>query len=154
MNRLVCACAVLLLASTPCFAQQSLVGTYKMVSVDRELDGKPQPQPIKPRHGYLIITPKVFAMFYTDGDRKYGASDSEKAALWSTLTAYSGPYRLEGNKIIVSVDTSWNEMYNGTQQTRDWQLQGKRLILSSGARPFGRDPSKTVVQRQIWEKID
>ncbi len=154
MKTLVSAFVVLLVLAAPCLAQQSLVGTYKMAGVQRELDGKPQPEPAKPRHGYLIITPKVFALFYTDGERKYGASEKEKAALWDTLTAYSGSYRLEGNKIIISVDTSWNEFYNGREQTRDWQVQGNRLILSSGPRPFGRDPSKTVVQRQIWEKIE
>jgi len=154
MTRLISLLGLFLLVSAPCLAQQSLVGTYRLVSIDRELDGKPQPQPTKARHGYLIITPKIYALFYTDGDRKYGASEKEKTALWDTLTALSGPYRVEGNKVVISVDTSWNEVYVGTQQTRDWQLQGKRLVLSSGARPFGRDPSKTVVQRQNWEKIE
>jgi len=154
MNRLISALVLLILCSAPCLAQQSLVGTYKLVSIDRELDGKPKPQPAKPRHGYLVISPQTFVVFYTEGDRKYGTSEREKAALWDTLTAVAGTYRLDGGKIIVSVDTSWNEIYVGTQQTRDWQLRGKRLVLSSGARPYGRDTSKTVVQRQNWEKIE
>jgi len=130
------------------------VGTYRLVSIDRELDGQPQPQPGRERHGYLVITPQTFLVFYTEGDRKHGASDGEKAALWDSLTAVAGTYRLDGSKIIVSVDTAWNEIYVGTQQTRDWRLQGKRLSLSSGPRPYGRDTSKTVVQRQNWEKIE
>ena len=154
MNRLACASAFLVLLSAPCFAQQSLVGTYRLVSIDRELDGKLQPQPAKPRHGYLLITQQTFAVFYTDGDRKYGTSDREKAALWETLTAVAGTYRVEGSRIIVSVDTAWNEIYVGTEQTRDWRSEGKRLVLSSGARPYGRDTSKTVVQRQNWERIE
>ena len=153
MIRLLSAFVVLLLASAPCLAQ-SLVGTYKLVGIERELDGKVQPQPAKPRHGYIVITPRIVAMFYTDGDRKYVASEKEKAALWDTLTAYSGAYRLDGNKIVVSVDTSWNEFYVGTQLIRDWKVQGNRLTFSSAPRPFGRDPSKTVVQRQVWEKIE
>jgi len=74
--------------------------------------------------------------------------------LWGSLTAYAGSYHLEGDKIIVSVNTSWNEVYDGTQQKRDWQLKGNRLTLSSGARPWGRDPSKKVVVRLEWEKIE
>jgi hypothetical protein len=155
MNRvIVSAFVVLLLASSPCLAQQGLVGTYKMVGVHRVFDGTPEPQSAKPPHGYLIITPTVFVEFFTDGGRTYGVSDKDKAALWDSLTAYSGSYRLEGNKIVVSVDTSWNEAYNGTQQTRDWQIQGNRLILSSGPRPWGRDPSRRVVVRLEWEKME
>jgi hypothetical protein len=154
MDRLISAFVILLLAATPCLAQQSLVGTYKLVGVQRVFDGKPEAPPTKPSHGYLVITPKVFVELFTDGDRKAGASEKEKAALWGSLTAYAGSYRLEGNKIIVSVDTSWNEVYNGTQQMRDWQLQGTRLILSSAPRPWGRDPSKMVVVRLEWEKTE
>ncbi len=72
MNRVISALILFLVFSGPVYAQQSLVGTYKMVSVDRELDGEPQAQPANPRHGYLVITPETFVMFYTDNDRKYG----------------------------------------------------------------------------------
>ena len=78
-----------LLMSAPCLAQQSFVGTYKLVSVTRIIDGKAAPIPNKPPHGYMIVTPKHYTTFYTDGDRKYGASDKEKAALWDTMTGLS-----------------------------------------------------------------
>ena len=143
-----------LLMSAPCLAQQSFVGTYKLVSVTRVIDGTPEPKPNKPPHGYIIVTPKHYTTFYTDGDRKYGASDKEKAALWDSMTAFSGKYRIEGNKIVVSVDTSWNEVYNGTEQTRNYEMQGNRLISSSAPRPWGREPSKQVVLRTEWEKVE
>jgi len=154
MYRSMFALVLVLLMSAPCLAQQSLVGTYKLVSVTRIIDGTPEPKPKKPPHGYMIVTPKHYIVFFTGGDRKYGASDKEKAALWDSMTAYSGVYRLEGNKIIVSVDISWNEIYNGTEQARDLEMQGNRLILSSAPRPFGRDPSKQVVSRTEWEKVE
>ena len=143
-----------LLMAVPCLAQQSFVGTYKLLSVTRIIDGKAQPTPDKPSHGYTIITPRHYIVFYTDGDRKYGSTEKEKAALWDSMTAFSGTYRIEGKKIIVSVDTSWNEVYNGTEQTRNYELQGNRLISSSAPRPWGRDPSKQVVLRTEWEKVE
>jgi hypothetical protein len=151
-----CVTLAIIVLAAPLFAvaQQPLVGTYKMASIQNVIDGKPEAQPTKPPQGYLVITPKVFVLFYTRADRRYGASEKEKAALWDSLTAWSGSYRLEGNKIIVSVDTSWNEVYNGSKQTRDFQLQGNRLILNSAPRPWGRDPSKIVVSQQEWEKIE
>ncbi len=143
-----------LLVSASCLAQGSLVGTYKLVSIKAEIDGKLRDDRTKPPHGYLMITPKHYAVFYTLKDRKFGTSDADKAALWESLTAFAGPYRIEGKKIVISPDVSYNEIFNGTQQTRDLEVNGVHLILSSGPRPYGRDPSKKIVLRQEWERIE
>ena len=154
MYRSMFALVLVLVMLAPCLAQQSLVGTYKLVSVTRIIDGKQQESKGKPPHGYTIVTPNHYIVFYTDGDRKYGASDSERAALWDTMTAFAGPYRFDGKKLTISVDTSWNEVYNSTQQVRDIELRGKRLVSSSAPRPWGRDPSKQIVLRTEWEKVE
>lgn len=154
MNTLLSAVIVLLLLSTPGFADQSLLGSYKLIGGHRELDGKPEPLPQTPPHGYLVITPKVYVLFFTDAARRYGASDAEKAALWRTMTAHAGTYRIDGNRIGMLPDTSFNEILNGTEQVRHWQVEGKRLSLSSEPRPYGRDPSKKVVARVEWERIE
>jgi hypothetical protein len=143
-----------LLVSASCFAQGPLVGTYKLVSIKAEIDGKLRDDRTKPPHGYLIITPKYYAVFYTRQDRKFGTSDADKAALWESLTAFTGPYRIEGKKIVISPDVSYNEIFNGNRQTRDLELNGKGITLSSGPRPYGRDPSKKIVLRQEWERIE
>jgi hypothetical protein len=143
-----------LLVSASCFAQGSLVGTYKLVSIKAEIDGNLRDDRTKPPHGYLIITPKYYSVFYTLQDRKFGTLDADKAALWESLTAFAGPYRIEGKKIVISPDVSYNEIFNGTHQTRDLEVNGGRLTLSSGPRPYGRDPSKKIVLRQEWERIE
>jgi len=33
-------------------------------------------------------------------------------------------------------------------------VNGLHLTLSSGPRPYGRDPSKKIVLRQEWERIE
>ena len=136
------------LVSASCFAQGALVGTYRLVSIKAEIDGKLRDDRTKPPHGYLMITPKYYAVFYTWQGRKFGTSDADKAALWESLTAFSGPYRIEGKKIIISPDVSYNEIFNGTHQTRDLEMNGGHITLSSGPRPYGRDPSKKIVLRQ------
>jgi hypothetical protein len=35
-----------------------------------------------------------------------------------------------------------------------WQLSGNRLTETLGPIPFPRDPSKTMIRRQVWEKIE
>jgi hypothetical protein len=88
-----------LLISTPCFAQQLLVGTYKLVSFTVEVDGQPPRETMgKSPGGYAILTPTRWMNVFTAETRKFGTSVEDKAALWDSLVAYSGTYRVEGNK--------------------------------------------------------
>src|SRR5437879_13389299 len=54
-----------LLVSASCLAQGSLVGTYKLVSIKAEIDGRPRADRTNPPHGYLMITPKYYAALDT-----------------------------------------------------------------------------------------
>jgi len=38
------------------------------------------------------------------------------------MIAYTGKYRLEGNKFITTVDAAWNEEWVGAEQIRFWRL--------------------------------
>ena len=143
-----------LLLSLPCMAQQPAVGTYKIVSYVIEIDGQPREIFGKSPRGYAIITPARIMFVITAENRKFGASVEEKAALWDSMTSYTGSYRVEGDKLITSVDASWNESWNGTQQPRIWQAQDDRLTLTSMPAPYARDPSKTVVARLVWKKVE
>ena len=154
MVRLICVLILMMLIASPSLGQQSLVGTWKLVSVQREIDGKPDPMPGKPARGYLIITPKVYVMVQTEGTRKYGESAADKAALWESMTASAGSYRVEGKKLVENREVHSNESMVGTSVTRNWEIKGSRLILSDEPRPFSRDPSKKVVARREFERID
>jgi len=156
MMRYMYALMFALLAPSLCFAQQSLVGSYKLVSLELVINGgKPSTGTIGPNpHGYLVITPKVYLSAFTGANRKAGTSVEEKATLWDTLNFWGGPYSVDGNKLTVSVDTSWNQGWTGKQQVRTFKLEGKRLTLVAPPQPFPRDPSKTVVSTVVWERID
>jgi hypothetical protein len=119
------------------------------------VDGKPSVGTIGANpHGYLVITPKLYLHSYTGTNRKFGTSTEEKAALWDTLNFWGGPYQVEGDKLKIAVDISWNQSWTGTQQVRMFKLDGKRLTLVSPPIPFPRDPSKTVVSTLVFERID
>ena len=45
-------------------------------------------------------------------------TDNERVALYDTMFAYAGTYSVKGAKVIHHVDTSWNETWTGTDQTR------------------------------------
>jgi hypothetical protein len=154
MLRMIYALVLVLLITTPSLGQQSLVGSYKIVSQDVQINGTAT-QPLgKAPHGTLVLTPTRLVAFYTGDNRKFGTSVAEKAALFDTLVAWSCLYRVEGDKLIYTVDASWVENWNGTEKIRNWQLLGNRLMLTSDPEPYARDPSKTVIVRQVWEKIE
>ena len=154
MYRLICVLVLGLLVAAPSLAQQSLVGAYKLASLQREIDGNAVASSGAPSHGYLIITPKAYVLLLTDGTRKYGDSAADKAALWESLTAHAGTYRIEGMKLVMLPNTHSNESFVGRPDLRDWQIKGNRLLLATQPRPFSRDPSKIVVSRQEWERIE
>jgi hypothetical protein len=43
------------------------------------------------------------------------------------LVAYTGTYRIEGDKWITKVDVAWNPEWVGTEQARSFKLDGERL---------------------------
>ena len=65
MFRLIFALILVLLIVTPSLGQQSLVGTYKIVFHDVQINGTAM-QPLgKAPHGYLVLTPTRYIAFYT-----------------------------------------------------------------------------------------
>ena len=94
MLRLICALILVLLIATPSLGQQSLVGTYKLISIVIEVDGTPRQHMGTAPRGYLVITPTHFITFMTAENRKFGTSVNEKAALLDTMVAYAGSYRI------------------------------------------------------------
>jgi hypothetical protein len=137
------------------FAQQLPAGTYKVLSMTAEVDGS-APKEIfgKAPRGFAMFTPTRVTFLITAEGRKFGRSVEERAALWDTLAAYSGVYRLEGSKFVVAVDVSANEIWNGTKQVRNWQLDGNRLTITTERAPYSRDPSKMVVIRVVSERVE
>jgi hypothetical protein len=154
MIRLICSLILVLVMVTPSLAQQSLVGTYKIISQEVVVDGTPTyPMGNVPR-GYLIITPTRAVLFFTGENRKFGTSAADKAALLDTLVAWSGTYRIEGSKILFSVDSSWTEVFTGRVEVRNFTLSGNRLTLRGEPAPHPRDPSKTSYAVNVWEKVE
>jgi len=43
------------------------------------------------------------------------------------MLASSGLYRVEGNDFITTVEVSWNEQWNGTEQRRHYRIEGDKL---------------------------
>ncbi len=155
MVRSICAALVVIFAAAmAAAAEESLVGTYRMVSFYAEVGGSQSESMGKAPHGYFVFTRTRAITFYTAENRKFGTSATDKAGLLDTLVAWAGTYRIDGDKVIFNVDTSWTENLNGTTTVSTWQRSGNRLTIASSPMPHPRDPSKTMILRSVWEKIE
>jgi hypothetical protein len=88
----------------------------------------------------------------TAGSRKPGDGVAQRAALHKSMLAYSGKYRIEGSDFITTVDISWNENWNGTEQRRHYRIEGDRLFIESAPAPSILYPGKTDFRRIVWER--
>ncbi len=132
----------------------ALVGTWKLMSFDMELQATGERiQPMgKVPTGYLnFTTDGRMAVVITGEGRKSGTSEADRAGLFSTLVAYTGNYRVEGDKWITSVDASWNPAWVGTEQPRTYKITGTQLQESTSWFPR---PDKTMVRvSNVYERV-
>ena len=133
---------------------ESPIGTWKLVSWQVIVDNE-RPQDIFGTHpkGYLILTREGRIMVLTTAEtRRGGMGDAERAALHKSMLAYSGKYRIEGKDLITTVEVSWNEEWNGTEQRRHLRIEGDKLFIESAPAPSILYPGKTDFRRIVWER--
>ena len=149
----------LLLASsltTSAFANDSakVVGTWKLVSFVNEFqDGSESRAAYGNRPtGYIIFTADGRMMSVVEAEgRKPPDNDEQRASAFRTIIAYTGMYRLDGDKFTTKVDVSWNPAWVGTEQVRDYRLQGNQLTVVS---PWVMSPNLGKMTRATvtWER--
>src|SRR6202020_2504176 len=122
-------------------ASGKLFGSWRLISFQLKVvgeDAEPKdifgPDPI----GRIIFSPEHrVVVFISRAGRRPPTSESEAAALLSSMTAYTGKFRLDGDKFITQVDGAWNEIYKGSEQVRDFELSGDRLSIRTPEQPSG-----------------
>lgn len=136
--------ALLIAMATSLAAERdALVGTWRLVSYEREFQsGGEREYPMgKAPTGYIhFLSDGRMAVVITGEGRATPTTDQERAALFNTLVAYTGRYRVEGDKWLTAVDVSANPALVGTEQPRSFRITGDRLQEMTGwiARPDNR----------------
>lgn len=136
-------------------ADSQLTGNWKLKSwVAQESESKAT-KPVFGQNpaGYLIITRegRLVGLLTAEG-RKAPQSEADREAAFRTMLAYSGRYRVEGQTFITKVDVSWNEAWVGTEQAREFAIDGRRLEVRSPASPnplFDGKPARGIF---VFEK--
>jgi Lipocalin-like domain len=82
-------------------------------------------------NGYLIITPERFMSIITAEGRKPPQTDEDRINGFRSMYAFTGPHRVEGDRLITKVEVAWNEAWVGTDQTRIFRIEGDKLFIES-----------------------
>jgi hypothetical protein len=134
-----------------------VVGIWKIVSWESEFQATGEREPVMGESptGYIIFTPEGRMMTVITGEgRKQPKTDQDRADLLKSMFAYTGTYRLEGDKWITKVDVAWNPAWVGTEQVRFFKVDGDRLrVLSAWVQSTTR-PEKGMGRAIItWERV-
>jgi len=136
---------VLLVLTAASFAadRNVLVGSWRLASFEREYQTtgeREYPMGNTPTGYIMFLTEGRMAVVITGEGRKAPATDQDRAGLFNSLVAYTGSYRVDGDKWITTVDVSANPAWVGTEQIRTFQVTGNRLqeMTAWAARPDNR----------------
>ncbi|PHQ55783.1 MAG: hypothetical protein COA29_04755 [Porticoccus sp.] len=115
-----------------------LLGTWRMLSWKRVLVSSGEesdvlgPNPF----GYISYAPdgRLMVFVLKSGRPKPKSSPpspEEKIALFDSLFTYVGSYEVLADRVIHTLDGSWNELWTGTKQTRLLSFSGENLIYTT-----------------------
>jgi len=151
---------ILIFSVGPIAAQEVLEGTWKLVSSTRTntttgaTTDSFGPNPL----GYIMYGKDGRMMvLITRSDRPKPDStdkitDEQRSRLFSSMLAYSGTYKFDGETIEHHIDGSWNQVWTGTTQIRNVKKDGGRLIYTTQPGPSPIDGSMGFAT-VVWEKV-
>ena len=130
-------------------ARAKIQGIWRLVSFEVEFQATGERQNFMGENptGYIIFTPEGrMTVIITKEGRKPATTEQDRADLYKSLVAYTGLYRVEGDKWITKVDVSANPAWVGTEQTRSFKIDGNRLQESTAVMQFAAQPEKGMVR--------
>jgi hypothetical protein len=137
-----------------------LCGTWRLVSWTVEVmeTGQQFRQFGDDPPGFIHFTAggRVFAMLTASGRRPV-ETEADQIAAFGSLIAYTGLYRIEGNKLVTTVDVSADPAAVGTDLVRFFDLSGDKLEIKT-APFFSAKPSLGLGDKQLqsflsWQRV-
>ena len=137
--------------------KDKLVGSWKMVAFKVQANDTgeikdalgPRPQ------GRMILTSNGFITNYRVADgRKPARTDAERAELLRTMAAWTGRYRLEGNRLVVKTESAWNEEGTGSEHPRTYLLEGNQLTLTTVVPRSNFFEGRPATGKEYFERED
>jgi hypothetical protein len=110
-----------------------LVGSWRVVSLKMSYVGENTEQDVlgaNPIGRIVYSADRHFAVFISRRDRKPPHNDADATALLHSMVAYTGAFRIEGDRVIYTIDGAWNESYP-KEQVRILRVDGDTLTSTA-----------------------
>ena len=138
----------------------SIVGVWKVVSIEtKEVASGKVTRPL----GDQLAGTFVFTrggrfsgmVFRADRTPPAGANatEPERVALFNSLVAYNGSYRIDGDKLVMTIESSHIQSWNGTNRVLTVEINGTRLTGRS-APLKAASTGLEVVAENVWERLE
>jgi len=129
--------------------ESSIVGGWKVISLTTKevVTGKTdQPYGARPG-GHRIFTRGGLVMSLLVAENRnvpggYYVNNFDRAQLFGSMSAWSGTYRVDGNKVVVVADAAWNPSWSGREYLVE--INGSRLTMTSAPFESWRNGQKVV----------
>jgi hypothetical protein len=141
---------------------RDLHGTWKLLSSStKELDSSQERDTLGPNpNGYITYGADGRMMTVATSRDRPNAGDTSKlteevrAKLQRSMWAYAGTYTVQGDSVIHKIETSWNEIWNGTTMIRDIRKREDGRLIFTTKPQKGNQNGKMEILTLVWEKVN
>ncbi|MES2906605.1 MAG: lipocalin-like domain-containing protein [Pseudomonadota bacterium] len=134
-----------------------LAGTWKLVSFVMVDEETKKQEPLYGAHpnGYLILLPEGRMMTVITGENRKSKpeTDEDRVAAFKSMLAYSGTYKVDGDRFVTKVDTAWNQSWVGSDQKRTYRVEGDQLTIISMAQPAVNFENRMMHGELVWQRV-
>ena len=134
-----------------------LVGAWKLKSCfmeDVETEERKAVWGERPNGTLVLTAAGQWIVVQTSEGRKAPQSDDDRCAAFHSMLAYSGKYRVEGQKILIDVEIAWDESWAGTEQVRFFSIEGGRLHIEAAPQRYANLGDRVMRAVLIWERAE
>ena len=136
-----------------------IVGVWKAVSnsIQEVATGKRDYPFGKKPDGYVVYTKggRVVSAIFGDNRSKPAGllTDADRVALFNTLSAVSGTYKVEDTTLSVTYDGSWLQSWTGATHKRKIAIAGNTLTITS--EPFrNMETGQQIFFELVLERVE
>ena len=132
-----------------------LLGTWRLESLRLQMqDTGDVVEPFGPDpRGSIIFTPDGRMMTVITASRRAPpTTETETAAAFRGMMAYTGRFTVERDRVVTEVDAAWDPAWEETRQVRIAKLEGDRLTLTSEVQEHPLHPGRKLRGIVVWAR--
>jgi len=135
-----------------------IVGLWKLTSNVTKIVATGAMQPLAGEHpiGYQLFTKGGHIIYIQNAENRKRpagatATDAERVALFNSMVAYAGTYKLDGSKVLIHMEA--NAVPGEPDRSYAMEISGNKLTLTA-ASPFMSSTGQQIVSMRTFERAE